>query len=60
MSVVYYLFKFKFSFKGGFYSFCLQCKHGGHVKHLLSWFKSNKKCPYLHCKCECINIGNEN
>ncbi len=27
---------------------CPQCGHGGHKEHILSWYESNKTCPY--CK----------
>jgi hypothetical protein len=41
---------------GNWFSWCQSCKHGGHIKHLIEWFRTNQKCPYLHCKCQCINI----
>lgn len=41
---------------GNWFSWCMSCHHGGHIKHLMNWFRSNKKCPYLHCKCQCTNL----
>lgn len=29
----------------GVYVWCPGCGHGGHVKHLQEWFKTNKECP---------------
>ena len=41
---------------GNWFSWCQTCKHGGHIKHLIEWFRSHQKCPFLHCKCSCISI----
>lgn len=41
---------------GNWFSWCQSCHHGGHIKHLIDWFKQNSKCPFLHCKCQCINL----
>jgi hypothetical protein len=41
---------------GNWFSWCQSCKHGGHIKHLIDWFRSHQKCPFLHCKCCCISI----
>lgn len=41
---------------GNWFSWCQTCKHGGHIKHLIDWFRVNQKCPYLHCECECTSI----
>lgn len=41
---------------GNWFSWCQSCKHGGHIKHLIEWFRLNQKCPYLHCKCKCTSI----
>lgn len=29
----------------GLYTWCQGCAHGGHMQHLLDWFKSNSLCP---------------
>ncbi|CAF0839136.1 unnamed protein product [Brachionus calyciflorus] len=46
----------KYTKFGNWFSWCQTCHHGGHIKHLIYWFKSNKKCPYLHCKCYCTDL----
>lgn len=43
---------------GKWFSWCQTCKHGGHLNHLMDWFKSHDKCPFLHCKCRCLNSDN--
>ncbi|XP_049849008.1 GATOR complex protein MIOS-like [Schistocerca gregaria] len=35
------------------FSWCQTCKHGGHVKHLLSWFEESNVCPVADCDCRC-------
>ncbi len=34
-------------------SFCSVCLHGGHLKHLQSWFAKHRKCPVPRCRCYC-------
>jgi hypothetical protein len=41
---------------GNWFSWCQTCKHGGHIKHLIKWFNDHDKCPFLHCKCQCLNL----
>ena len=42
---------------GNWFSWCQTCKHGGHNSCLIQyWFKNSNKCPFLHCKCTCLNI----
>ncbi|XP_054917828.1 GATOR2 complex protein WDR59 isoform X4 [Dermacentor andersoni] len=36
--------------------FCVQCGHGGHVQHLLDWFRSQSQCP-SGCGCRCLAEG---
>lgn len=31
---------------------CVLCGHGGHMKHMLQWFKKNDGCP-IGCDCNC-------
>jgi hypothetical protein len=50
---IYFLVNSKY---GNWFSWCQSCKHGGHVKHLIDWFRTHQKCPFLHCKCCCISI----
>lgn len=40
----------------GQFHFCAQCGHGGHVQHLLDWFKSQSQCP-SGCGCRCLAEG---
>ncbi|EFC41387.1 hypothetical protein NAEGRDRAFT_80725 [Naegleria gruberi] len=37
------------------FSWCTRCKHGGHVKHLVDWFKHHDECPVSDCKCKCFS-----
>ena len=37
------------------FSWCTRCKHGGHVKHMLDWFKTHEECPVSDCKCKCFS-----
>ena len=53
---IYFLNNYKC---GNWFSWCQSCKHGGHIKHLMEWFKYNKKCPYVHCECSCANLDHE-
>lgn len=39
---------------GNWFSWCQTCKHGGHLKHLIEWFKGHNYCPYVNCNCKCI------
>lgn len=43
---------------GNWFSWCQSCKHGGHINCLINWFRNHEKCPFLHCKCQCLNIDN--
>ncbi|XP_063700886.1 LOW QUALITY PROTEIN: GATOR2 complex protein MIOS [Culicoides brevitarsis] len=38
------------------FSWCQTCRHGGHMKHLLTWFAQNSVCPVTDCNCCCSNI----
>ncbi|KAL1440020.1 hypothetical protein MTO96_009842 [Rhipicephalus appendiculatus] len=40
----------------GQFHFCVQCGHGGHVQHLLDWFRSQSQCP-SGCGCRCVAEG---
>ena len=33
------------------FTWCLQCKHGGHAHHLVGWFHSHDVCPVSGCSC---------
>lgn len=36
----------------GLFTFCEKCKHGGHLRHIVSWFSKNSFCP-TGCGCQC-------
>lgn len=52
---IYFLNNNKF---GNWFSWCQTCKHGGHINCLINWFRDHAKCPFLHCKCQCLNLDN--
>jgi len=37
----------------GLHLICLKCSHGGHIDHIVEWFKINQYCPKCR-KCTCI------
>lgn len=41
------------------FSTCLMCSHGGHTKHVISWFEKEEECPVLGCDCRCLHLENE-
>ncbi|KAK6059765.1 hypothetical protein COOONC_02584 [Cooperia oncophora] len=40
------------------FSTCLMCNHGGHMKHVISWFEKEDECPVLGCDCRCLYLEN--
>ncbi|KAI8834305.1 WD40-repeat-containing domain protein [Chytridium lagenaria] len=36
------------------FTWCQQCRHGGHASHLTQWFEKNKSCPVVGCSCTCL------
>ena len=38
------------------FSWCEQCRHGGHAGHLLEWFQNSSECPVAGCSCHCTSI----
>jgi len=32
---------------------CQSCRHGGHYKHIIEWFREYPECPVSDCQCEC-------
>ncbi|RCN51045.1 hypothetical protein ANCCAN_02832 [Ancylostoma caninum] len=34
------------------------CSHGGHTKHIISWFEKEDVCPVLGCDCRCLHLEN--
>ncbi|KAJ9449306.1 SEH-associated protein 4 [Diplonema papillatum] len=37
-------------------TWCLSCKHGGHIAHLLEWFSTHEQCPVASCTCPCASL----
>ncbi len=42
------------------FAWCMNCKHGGHVHHLVGWFADHKTCPVSGCECPCQFDGIRN
>jgi len=40
----------------GLLSFCMVCGHGGHMFHVIDWFRQNDWCA-TGCGCYCLRIG---
>lgn len=36
------------------FSWCMNCKHGGHVRHIMEWFKEHDECCVSGCDCQCM------
>ncbi|KAL4706071.1 hypothetical protein ACJJTC_001669 [Scirpophaga incertulas] len=41
---------------GGWFSWCVSCRHGGHADHLLHWFQEHTECPVSSCTCHCGSL----
>ncbi|XP_041979444.1 GATOR complex protein MIOS [Aricia agestis] len=41
---------------GGWFSWCVACRHGGHAAHLLEWFSEHAECPVSSCTCRCAAL----
>ncbi|XP_052741248.1 GATOR complex protein MIOS isoform X2 [Bicyclus anynana] len=41
---------------GGWFSWCVACRHGGHAAHLLQWFSEHSECPVSSCSCRCAAL----
>ncbi|XP_013170090.1 PREDICTED: WD repeat-containing protein mio-B [Papilio xuthus] len=41
---------------GGWFSWCVACRHGGHAAHLLQWFSEHSECPVSSCSCRCSSL----
>jgi len=37
----------------GLWAWCQGCGHGGHLAHMLEWFKGHALCP-TGCRCVCV------
>uniref|UniRef100_A0A4W3HMV2 Missing oocyte, meiosis regulator, homolog (Drosophila) n=1 Tax=Callorhinchus milii TaxID=7868 RepID=A0A4W3HMV2_CALMI len=38
------------------FTWCQNCRHGGHAGHMLSWFKDHNECPVSACTCKCMQL----
>eukprot|EP01134_Creolimax_fragrantissima_P001863 CFRG1863T1 len=36
------------------FSWCQNCRHGGHAGHITEWFAEHKECPVSACDCQCM------
>jgi hypothetical protein len=36
------------------YIWCANCRHGGHVDHIVEWFQELAVCPVASCNCICL------
>ncbi|KAI2806893.1 hypothetical protein BLOT_008853 [Blomia tropicalis] len=41
---------------GSWFTWCQNCRHGGHSSHLLGWFAENTVCPVAGCNCKCMSM----
>eukprot|EP01060_Flectonema_neradi_P034503 TRINITY_DN6066_c0_g3_i1.p1 TRINITY_DN6066_c0_g3~~TRINITY_DN6066_c0_g3_i1.p1 ORF type:complete len:955 (+),score=174.72 TRINITY_DN6066_c0_g3_i1:82-2946(+) len=37
-------------------TWCVSCRHGGHLEHLQNWFAVHKQCPVSDCTCQCASL----
>ncbi|XP_027013645.1 GATOR complex protein MIOS [Tachysurus fulvidraco] len=38
------------------FTWCHNCRHGGHAGHMLSWFRVHSECPVSACSCKCMQL----
>ncbi|KAM3822158.1 GATOR2 complex protein MIOS [Vipera latastei] len=38
------------------FTWCHNCRHGGHAGHMLSWFRDHNECPVSACSCKCMQL----
>lgn len=38
------------------FTWCHNCRHGGHAGHMLSWFRDHTECPVSACSCKCVQL----
>ncbi|XP_078094249.1 GATOR2 complex protein MIOS [Mustelus asterias] len=38
------------------FTWCQNCRHGGHAGHMLSWFRDHHECPVSACTCKCMQL----
>lgn len=37
-------------------TWCQSCRHGGHLVHMVQWFKTHQECPVTCCNCKCFAV----
>lgn len=38
------------------FTWCHNCRHGGHAGHMLNWFRDHSECPVSACTCKCMQL----
>eukprot|EP00127_Corallochytrium_limacisporum_P003496 Clim_evm124s149 gene=Clim_evmTU124s149 len=38
------------------FTWCQNCRHGGHLSHIIEWFDRHTICPVSGCKCQCGSL----
>ncbi|CAL8337121.1 unnamed protein product [Gadus morhua 'NCC'] len=38
------------------FTWCHNCRHGGHAGHMLGWFRDHTECPVSACTCKCMQL----
>lgn len=38
------------------FTWCHNCRHGGHAGHMMSWFRDHTECPVSACSCKCMQL----
>uniref|UniRef100_A0A8C6QT82 Uncharacterized protein n=1 Tax=Nannospalax galili TaxID=1026970 RepID=A0A8C6QT82_NANGA len=38
------------------FTWCHNYRHGGHARHMLSWFRDHAECPGSICMCKCMQL----
>ncbi|KAL0984813.1 hypothetical protein UPYG_G00147300 [Umbra pygmaea] len=46
----------KLSHFNNWFTWCHNCRHGGHAGHMLSWFSDHAECPVSACTCKCMQL----
>lgn len=38
------------------FTWCQNCRHGGHSRHITNWFDHHLECPMVGCMCKCLSL----
>ncbi len=41
------------------FTWCQECRHGGHALHIQEWFESHTTCPVPDCPCTCGSLDRD-